>query len=462
MRNGNSPVPKVLQWIPNVINQLDDAQDLLYTALVIGKWVAPRVFLRMVPGLGWTLLANDALNVGTALLGTALGGRSMKRGFMESMELLGTNRTRRLGRVAAFMGKTPMVPFLLTAGQASTTLTGYGLSLGAAMGMVTDSIWGAIRAVQGESVVIKGPPPADPLGKAVRFLAQSQQQVEMKDIISPEDHELLIAANAVATQITQEQTEPNILETLHDQLTNIRVPGFEPWNGASKQALTELGIRPDSDPEHPIIPHYSINEDYPKFTDIVNNVGTKIGEWHDAMKNVLKDSGTSIALQAAYNQTNLDNWRWIAGDPKNIKPTFEEWENAAAAAIEFSVFPAVEAAADEVKAWLDYATQLARDSGFTRASFDSLKKAAVVVLGGYERRPYKTLELPPTMYDWPKIPSRVYATVLCSTQAPLSFYPTAFAAWSAIPTYEAVYPGLEICYKNLKTGKLFYKDQIPS
>lgn len=462
MRDGGSPLPIAVKWIPNVINFLDDAQDLLYTALVLGKWLAPRVFLRLAPGLGWVLLANDLLNVSTGLLGVALASRSMKRGMLETLELLGTNRARRLGKVAAFMEKTPIIPFLLQAGQASTTLTGYGLSLGAAMGMVTDSIWSAIRAVQGAQITIKGPPPADPLGKAARFLTQSPQQVFMQDIISPEDHELLIAAHAVATTIIQEGTTPANLESRHDLQFSTRLPSFEVWNEKSRCALKKEGITWDATINTEQRPYILTAEEHPTLADIHNLTAANIQTWQSAMGELFKQTSKGTVLNTIYNQANLDNWRWIASDPKNIEPIWEPWEQAAAAAVEFSVFPNGDPKPEDVLTWLETANRLAADQGFTRASFESLKAAATYVLGGYQRKRYETLDLPPTLYKWPDIPSRLWATTICATQTPLEFHPDSFRAWQAIPRWQEIHPDQEICYKNLKTGTQYPASEIPS
>lgn len=64
-RAGKSPTPEFLQPFVKLLNKLDDAQDLLYTALVIGVWVAKFFGARMIPGLGWLLAINDLLNAGT-------------------------------------------------------------------------------------------------------------------------------------------------------------------------------------------------------------------------------------------------------------------------------------------------------------------------------------------------------------------------------------------------------------
>ncbi len=58
-------LPEPLRWIPDVINKLDDAQDLLFTALVLARPLLKKIPTWWLPGLGWTLFANDVLNLQT-------------------------------------------------------------------------------------------------------------------------------------------------------------------------------------------------------------------------------------------------------------------------------------------------------------------------------------------------------------------------------------------------------------
>lgn len=62
MARANSGIPEQLKWIPKLLNKLDDAQDLLYTGLVIGVALLKVLGVRMFPGLGILLTVNDMLN----------------------------------------------------------------------------------------------------------------------------------------------------------------------------------------------------------------------------------------------------------------------------------------------------------------------------------------------------------------------------------------------------------------
>lgn len=61
-RQQRSPMPGILAPLQSILTKLDDAQDLLFTALAIGSLLFRWAGLRMIPGLGWLLTINDLLN----------------------------------------------------------------------------------------------------------------------------------------------------------------------------------------------------------------------------------------------------------------------------------------------------------------------------------------------------------------------------------------------------------------
>lgn len=58
-------LPEPLRWIPKLINKLDDAQDLLYTAIALAIPLLKRLPRFFLGPLGIALLINDILNTAT-------------------------------------------------------------------------------------------------------------------------------------------------------------------------------------------------------------------------------------------------------------------------------------------------------------------------------------------------------------------------------------------------------------
>lgn len=63
--SANRAVPDFLKWLPPILTQLDNAQDMLITGLALAWPLVKYVFPRMLGGLGILLTLNDLLNLFT-------------------------------------------------------------------------------------------------------------------------------------------------------------------------------------------------------------------------------------------------------------------------------------------------------------------------------------------------------------------------------------------------------------
>lgn len=416
MKTAVSPIPEPLRWIPSVINFLDDAQDLLISVLLATRWIIPRLGARVLPGVGWVLAANDLLNLLTLLLSTTMGGRSFKRASLRSLIWVFTRRAWRLKGVADFLARPfPWTSFLLQAGQVSRDWTGYGLQLGAVMGMVTGAFWGAWREIMGERVVFRGPPPADPVGKAARFMAQYPQHAHMQDILTPDEHAMLILAGAFATDILRQNTDAGGIAALGEQIGEAPYPLFEPWNEASKYALDKEGVLFGDDPETGTLPYVQgIQFPYPPASEVIRPIEDHVFTWEDTMKQEFGATNRGTVLAFLHNVMAIDTINWAnrgavlpppppqepytrerllsAGDA--MEPLFEEIEIDWSHAVEYGVFPNSTVDQELLYSWLTLARNMSLEKGLNHASFEDLKTAAVEVLGGFRRGPFKTFSGP--------------------------------------------------------------------
>jgi len=200
----NSAIPEYEQGVTQMLTAVDNVQDAALTASVatrvimpvlgqFGAWLAPAVLaLGKIAGLlNWLGLGLFAFGVAYALACKgpkaavaqasvpALAGYLFKgiravlprmqgiphappgqtqKGRMAAMmfgspegRALTNNRGSRWGRMRIGFGEA------LQAAQVASDLTGYGLSLGALMGFVGETTYGAARASQGEKVRIRSP-----------------------------------------------------------------------------------------------------------------------------------------------------------------------------------------------------------------------------------------------------------------------------------------------------------------
>ena len=238
-----STIPEPLRWLPQVINWLDDAQDLLSVALIAGKPLLRRLPGRFIPYLGWALLANDVANLLTGFLSAPLNPRSLKAEFYRTTRNAVAGRTARVRAAEAFLlpGRTRFLPFALTAGQVLYSFTGWGLRLGAVMQTVSETWWGLVASLKGEHVVIQGPPPSDPAAKAARFLAQSLNWNAVAQIANATEIGILMAAGNLAMGLLGAPTPVFADDDRLRELADNHVPTYTHWNTTTKTVLLEAG-----------------------------------------------------------------------------------------------------------------------------------------------------------------------------------------------------------------------------
>lgn len=244
-----STIPEALRWLPQVINFLDDAQDVLITALILSKPLLRRLPSRFIPYLGWALLANDVVNLFNAMLSAPLNPRSLKADFYKTTRRSVAGRTAGVRAAEAFLlpGRVKFIPFALTAGQVLYSFTGWGLRLGPIMQTLSESWWSVIAALRGARVEIKGPPPSDPAAKAARFLAQGPTWNAFAWLANPVEIAVAIAAQNAAMGLLGAPVHARVDDQRLQQLADLTCPLFEPWSPTSKLVLAEAGYPPLKD-----------------------------------------------------------------------------------------------------------------------------------------------------------------------------------------------------------------------
>lgn len=373
-----------------MINFLDDCQDLLFTALVLGRPLLRRLPAYWLPGLGWVLVANDLLNLGTGVLSVALGGRSWKRATLDVMEKLSIGRTRRLNIVHRFFEASVLWPAIIQGGQALESLTGYGLTLGTLMGAITDSFWSVIGSVQGTGTLIKAPPPSDPLGKAARVLVQGHTLAYIAPLLNREDLDVAISATAVAEGIVKDSLPTNRIFPRALQLEDVPVPTFQVWNEESRAALDAEGEKWEDDGGEDLYPIVPTPFPYPSFADALPLSALTMPRTEQIIRTMYGPTNHGTAMSLLYLQATLEPWEWQADGLASFTPVYEDLEQDLAAAVEYGVWPTKEVDGPTLELWLKSAREIAKLNGYTRASFDSLKAAANLNLGGWTRRQFAT------------------------------------------------------------------------
>jgi len=341
-KNTRNPAPGFAQAAAQVLNFIDDAQDLLFTALALAWPLLRKLPARMLPGLGWVLTINDILNLMTCALGFVARPGLTKPECFNILSVLRGHRPYGVRAAHKFLARFPAYGFLLQAPQALFTVTkdilggpGYGVLPGPIMGLLSDAFWGTLRALQGAPVRINLPPPADFVSKSFRFLSHPPLHHGAHQAFSLEDHLLLSAATAIASQIAALLAVTDDMSERAELLLISQVPQYTPWTESSLDVVLSEGWRPDLEPRDVALPGL---------------VGATYG---DVLRELtLQWASVEQGLGQAHGSTTLGTinsmlvyeaggriFDWLNGGDEMFRPIFSQMEKTLGAGFEYGIFP---------------------------------------------------------------------------------------------------------------------------
>jgi len=140
----------VMTWLDNI----DDATSVVYPAIsMLARWF-PKIFGKIIPIVGWTMLGTDLLKFLIGIGRLPMTGMKGKRVLCRQLRLNPFSKKAQYQRIEKIKNFNPTFYDLLQVLQTTQLFTGVGLSLGAIMGTVQDAIFGAYRYAAGDRVQI--------------------------------------------------------------------------------------------------------------------------------------------------------------------------------------------------------------------------------------------------------------------------------------------------------------------
>lgn len=330
-----SPIPEPIRWVPGLINWLDDGQDILAVGLETLKFVSRRIAPRFLPFIGWALTISDVLNLATAGLSFLTTGQTGKHSWEAAMLRLFPGRMARIRRASTFLSSSVhWAPYLLQGGQVLKTFTGYGLTLGGIMGMISDATWGAYRAAQGDPIILRGPASSDIAMRTGAWLADLPRYGPYLNGLGQDDVALVGASANVALQMLADygtSTDPGRL----DAAFGMPIFQRETWNPATRAALIAEGFDPDLlqyDPSIATAADQLYSNAYINFSD----------RWHNFLTDVAPEMPASVTANAIHNFYGeaTDRAMAIAGQaPSDVEPLLLSVERFLLVVIELGILP---------------------------------------------------------------------------------------------------------------------------
>lgn len=256
--SGRSKIPPVIQQITQLMTKIDNAQDIIASAYYLGRPLLKHVAPRMIPYLGWGLLALDAMDLINAILGALAlpvapgryqpgksrkkrAKRQPKNNIIDAARGM-RDRMRHPERVVQdYMSKSGWrwhLGQLLQVAQASASLTGYGLQLGPLYGMAGELFWSGVQSVSNWAMPVSAPPPTPAGAKAANYLAHGPQLANYWPLATMDQREDIIAAHRLATSILMDSVPsvPAVMDPYPD-IINLPPRIHMPWRPQTIAAL---------------------------------------------------------------------------------------------------------------------------------------------------------------------------------------------------------------------------------
>jgi hypothetical protein len=145
--------------VTSVLTSIDNAEDALVTAAVLGRLAAkfaPKLFGRLVPGLGWVLLGADILNVATTFSRMTWAGKGAKRSIEGLTDMNPFHAKSYAKRTMKLKGTWPAFSEMLEIAQTVDQMFGVGLCLGSVMGFAQDAFQAGMEQLASFGVKIVG------------------------------------------------------------------------------------------------------------------------------------------------------------------------------------------------------------------------------------------------------------------------------------------------------------------
>ncbi|KKN21897.1 hypothetical protein LCGC14_0920830 [marine sediment metagenome] len=377
-QNSKPTLPEPLQWIPPLINKLDDAQDLLFTGLALAiplLRILPKFFLGLLTPL---VFLNDALNLATCLLVLGIGGNLRKAAVRTEFQRNVHWQTYAVQRPAQFFKKFPWLGFLIQAPQALQYLTGYGVTLGTVMGFLTDLMWAPVRLAQGSRVTFVGPPPDDITGKAARYLSQPATHNLHNQMYSFDDHLLLTAADSVALQVMTAAVSKNLLASREDVIAAQPVTIYDPWNPTSLEVAEDFGWNPSDPPGYPI----PTSTGEPSMLEAIATINNGLIPWVATMKTSAPQTLLGQFWMEMVGDAGETFMEWIHDSPTDYRVEFAPEVDLILALIENGIFPRAQLPPQDWIILNKRAREIAASKGQDNLTPDTLNQALNDVLGG--------------------------------------------------------------------------------
>lgn len=244
----DSPAPEWARDYASVMTWIDDVQDTASVAYPLLKGlskVAPKVFGKLAPLIGWLTIAYDILNLLTALGTAPLTAMGAKRDVCKVWKNNPFGKQARLSKINHIKNWKPNWADAIQAAQVSDNLFGFGLSLGGIMGAATDTLFGAYRYLNGEKVRFSfDPPNVEDLHKlGSRGLKAATAINTQGQVFTEEQHFWTYVTAALSSMLLSGWYHDNDISSCVQDIPNIALEAPVPTDPVTIEVIKEAGLK---------------------------------------------------------------------------------------------------------------------------------------------------------------------------------------------------------------------------
>lgn len=241
-RISKSPTPEWFNHVTEWMTWLDDVEDFLTTVTVIAIPVTRILFPRLVPYLGWALLAGDIIDLLNVFSILKYAGGEGKRKVSEMSKMNPFGETAKLARAKRLARNVPGLGELFEVVQTTSNLFGIGVELGPLIGFGVASTIELARVDEAQWVQLQQ---ATPIAMAMKLLLTGTPMTSEACWMTNEEYLHVLTAQTLAMQIMEEYYQDHDI-TEQAKFINVKIPPPPCLNCVTRKVLEEEGIDPDA------------------------------------------------------------------------------------------------------------------------------------------------------------------------------------------------------------------------
>ena len=253
-----TPQPRWYRSYASIMTALDDAQDALSSAVVLGKLAirsAPRALSRLLGPLSWTMTASELINIANKTMRAPWNPRRAKRRLWDMTRENPFANIASIKQAGALANPINWPAALIEMAQVADNLLGVGLCIGPIFGTAADAVFGGLRAISGEPVSIYLPGQDKPaiVLNASKNLKSAHAAAITNPMLQDDDRIMLLLSVALSANILRPHLKGIHATDRIPKTKDLIISAPKPRKPDTIDILQEAGYDPEDTARLPLL-----------------------------------------------------------------------------------------------------------------------------------------------------------------------------------------------------------------